>query len=261
MFAPRIGSPTTAMPEPDTPTIAVVAAMSEEIGPLRKRLRSVDAGGRGRLSWTRGKLRGVDVVLAATGEGRRNAGEGLRRLIDRHRPGRVLAIGVGGALSPRLRVGDLLLAAEIFDGDEIVAAPDREWLERVRALDPCPTGRLVTVDEILTSPEAKARWRPAGGGDRPAIADLESAAYARVAAERRIPCLVARAVSDRADEALPSFLARCRRADGGIDRPRVLLLALARPRFWGRLARLWLRTRRCARRLADLAEAAIAAGA
>lgn len=246
------------MPEPPEAAIAVVAAMRQEIAPLRRRLRGAVSGRDGPLTWHRGELRGADVVLAATGEGRRRAADGIARVVARHAPARVLGIGLGGALSPELGVGDLLLASEVRDGEEAVAAPDHRWLARARELGGWPAGRLVTVGEILATPAAKARWREAGRPDQLAVADLESASWARVAAAHRLPYLVARAVSDRADEALPSFLALCRRPDGAIDRRRVLAHAARRPASWGPLVRLWARTRRCARRLADLAEVLVA---
>lgn len=246
------------MSERPPETIAVVAAMSEEIEPLRRRLENARNGPEGRPAWTRGRLNGIDLVLAVTGEGRRNAERGIARVLEEHRPDRVLAIGLAGALSETLRVGDVLLAGEVLDGEEAMVSPDPGWLARARQRGPCEVGRLITVDEILASPAAKARWAAAAIG-APALVDMESASYARVASAFRLPYLVARAVSDCADETLPQFLTRCRDREGGVDRRLVLRHALPRPASWPALLRLRSRTKRCAQRLADLTEVVIAA--
>jgi hypothetical protein len=63
----------------------------------------------------------------------------------------------------------------------------------------------------------------------PLVVDMESYDAVAEAAARGVPATVLRAVSDAHDEALPSFLERCRRPDGDLDRRRVVLHAMVRP--------------------------------
>jgi adenosylhomocysteine nucleosidase len=135
-------------------------------------------------------------------------------------------------------------------------------------------GSVVSGDRILVAArEKRALWdhlrrqsAPAAG--MPAVCDLESAAYARLAAAAGVPWLVVRAVLDPAGEDLPMDFNLCRTGDGEVSNARVVTRALAgafgrvragRPSF-GALLGLRARLRLCARRLGVLA-AELAGGA
>lgn len=234
--------------------VAVVAAMEEEIAVLRSRVRERTEVADGPRRYLRGRLAGVDVVLGVTGAGKRNADHGIRCLIQKCAPTRVLAIGLAGALSPDLRVGDLLVSSEVMEGERLLGWPDLQWLEEAAPPMEFDLGRMVTVDEILWSPQQKAEWWARTARDQAAAVDMESACYARVATAFKLPYLVARVVSDAAYEALPAFLEDCRSQDGAVDRRQVVMRAIWRPRSWLSLLRLRRRLRRAAAGLADFAE-------
>jgi adenosylhomocysteine nucleosidase len=88
----------------------------------------------------------------------------------------------------------------------------------------------------------------------PSAVDLESAAYARVAASFGVGYLVLRAISDTADEGLPFDLNLCRDDEGRLDRGKVARQALLHPTSMPELWRLRGRVARSAVRLADLVE-------
>lgn len=244
---------------PSEELVAIVAAMEDEIAPLRTRVKDPEEIKDGPRYYTMGSLRGVPIVLAVTGDGKRNADLGIRRLIQRCSPTRVLAIGLGGALSQDLTVGDVLVSSEVLEGERTLACPDLQWLAETRTTIQYELGRLVTVDEILSSPEAKRDWWGRTWRDQPAAVDMESACFARVAIAYKLPYLVARAISDAADESLPDFLEDCRAQDGSLDKRQVMWKAFWRPRSWWMLFRLRSRMRRCAVELADFAEAVVVA--
>jgi hypothetical protein len=87
--------------------------------------------------------------------------------------------------------------------------------------------------------------------------DLESATYARIAGSRGLDWLVARAVSDTAEEKLPLDFNRYRDARGAVRRGRVALYALRHPSVIPRLLGLGRRVADCAGRLADLTESTL----
>jgi len=239
--------------------IAIIAAMEDEMAPLRQRLVGETEIADGPRRYYEGRLRGVSVVLAVTGEGKRNADVGIRRLIQKCNPTRVLAIGLGGSLSPKLRVGEILVSSEVMEGDQILGWPDLQWLEEAHVDIEYDLGRMVTVDEILSTPESKEEWWGRTARDQPAIADMESACFARVAIAYNVPYLVVRAVSDSSDEVLPHFLEDCRSQDGSIDRRQVMWKAFWRPKSWGILFKLRRRIEQLTVRLADFAEHLVAA--
>ncbi|NKB87766.1 MAG: hypothetical protein GKS06_06055 [Acidobacteria bacterium] len=233
---------------------AIVAANDDEIAPLRERLENAVEVKDGPRRYHVGTLRGARVVVAATGDGKRNADLGVRRLIQKLSPTRILAIGLAGAISDHLVVGDLLVSSEVLEGERTLAWPDLQWLEESTIATEYDLGRLVTVDEILSTPDSKRTlwgntWR-----DQPAAADMESACFARVAIAFNIPYLIARVISDDVSESLPDFLEDCRAQDGSIDKRQVRWKAFWRPKSWLPLFRLRGRVQKSAVVLADFAE-------
>ncbi len=218
--------------------IAVVSALPEEIGPLARRL----AGGRpGRRDRVRVRAGGREAVLAVTGDGGRAARDGAEALLERVRPEMIIGIGVAGGLSPDLAVAGMVAAREVAVVGRPALPADAAWLGRVLAGGRAVAGRLVSVDRVVATADAKRRlWRQLGRPPCLAV-DLESAAWAAAAAGRGVPWLVVRAISDAADEDLPLPLDRLGRPDGGVSRRRVAAYLALRP---GRLpAALALRRR------------------
>jgi adenosylhomocysteine nucleosidase len=238
---------------PQGPT-AVVAALREELSALVARTRVAGRVRVGRARVLRGQLAGQEVVLASTGDGARNAELGIRAVLDRFPVARVLVLGVAGALSPALAAGALVVSREVRDREGLAPAPDPDWLEQALARGGAEQGTIVSSERILCTPASKAgAWRSLGARDA-AVVDLESAAYARAAAERGIRYLVVRSVCDPADEPLPFDLNRCTDPRGGVNRVKVLRHALRHPGVIGPLWRLYRRVGRCSRRLASFAE-------
>jgi nucleoside phosphorylase len=235
----------TAIVSPLTAELAGVARLTRG----RRVLRVRGEGGSWRV--IRGRLGGEEVALAATGDGGPAAAAGLAALLAALRPRRLLVLGVAGGLSPGLAAGSLVAARRVLADDGGAAPardPDAAWLAQALRRG-AMAGLAVSTGAILGGPDAKQaalrrvlRAEAAIQAALPAVAaDLESAAYARVAAAWPLPYLVVRAVLDPADEQLPLDFEACRDASGRVSNVRVLLRALARPR---RLADLWrLRSR------------------
>jgi nucleoside phosphorylase len=257
--------------------IAIVAAMDEEVAPLRARLgnRRELAVPSGR-AWL-GRLGGAEVVLAVTGDGERNARRGLEALLARRTVGRVLVVGVAGGLSAELGVGALLVADHVVDeiGGGVRAADAALAALTARACGArrgvvVSAGRIAdTADErrrllaLATTPETAGSPLAAAP---PAVAvDLESAAFAAVAAGAGIPWIVLRAISDTAGESVPALLNQSRDEGGAVRRGRVavgLLKGLLTDPLkdlgtLGRLLELRKRVERCALGLAGAVELAV----
>jgi adenosylhomocysteine nucleosidase len=234
-----------------------------------------------------GRLAGEEVALMATGDGAPAAAAGLEALLAALRPRRLLVVGVAGGLAPGLAAGTLVAARRVLAGDGGDApprGPDAPWLAAALACGAID-GVAVAAGAILGGPGAKhaallqasramaalaattempaaaASSAPAKPAIHPGVspsaaftADLESAAYARVAAAWPLPYLVVRAVLDPAEEELPLDFEACRGANGGVSNARVVLRALARPRRLGELWRLRARMEGAAARLGVFAE-------
>jgi nucleoside phosphorylase len=201
--------------------ILVVTAIPEELRPIRARLR------------------GADVLVAATGDGRVRAEETMRALVARHRPDAWIGAGLAGAASSGVAVGTVVVATNVGDG---------EWAARVIARGGAREAFSVTVDRIAASPREKAVFAGAGAGRGVVALDMESAGWASAAAS--LPGLVVRVVSDSAEEELPAFVAEAS-SEAGIDRKKIALHALAHPSAVGKLLAMRRRARDCAERLAE----------
>jgi adenosylhomocysteine nucleosidase len=294
---PAAGAPASA---PTAPTAIIAPLAAELAGVLaatraRRTLRVRVEAPRGRRPWlglgpwrrwrwssrwtvTLGRLAGEEVALMATGDGPAAAAAGLQALLAAVQPRRLLVIGVAGGLTPGLVEGTLVAARQVVAGDGAMVPrePDAAWLAAALA-GGAVAGAVVSADRILADPAARqavlGRALPAAAavvmpGTVPsaipatiATVDLESVAYAHVAAARSLPYLVVRAVLDPAEERLPLDFEACRDGSGRVSNARVLWHALARPRSLGKLWRLRTRVRDAAAGLATLAERLVAAPA
>ena len=193
-----------------------------------------------------------DVVIAATGEGPRNAARAAHLLCEGYRPELVVGAGVAGALSEDLGVGDIFVARRILDSSGDAPPPDPQLLARASAMPGTRTGTLVSVERpLVTASEKAARG---ANLDAPAAVDMESAAWARTAAEHGIPYVVIRAISDDARDELPGYLSRCMDRKGGIRRWQVALHAIVAPSTIQVLRRMQHRIQDSTDRLAAFVE-------
>ncbi|MEP6994769.1 MAG: hypothetical protein ABI968_09635 [Acidobacteriota bacterium] len=189
------------------------------------------------------------TVVAATGDGLRRAARVTDALCARYRPSLLIGAGVAGALTADLSVDDIVVAHRILDRDGETPWPQGVLVVSAAAKPGARQGTLRSVDRPVVSVAEKASLA-LEAGPPPAAVDMESAAWARVAAARGIPFLIIRIVSDTAEEALPGYLSECMDSEGGIRRSAVALQALADP---GTIPTLWRMRRRVAECSARLA--------
>jgi adenosylhomocysteine nucleosidase len=163
------------------------------------------------------------------------------------KPAALLVTGLAGGCGPDLRPGDVVVGDPVatpgaeLDGD----GGDPGLRGRaVRALDAARlryrVGRLLTVDELVTSPTAKAQWWRTQGV---LAVDMESAHVLAWARRAGIPALAVRAVADGPDDDVPSELFNLVGPDGRI-RARDVASLLGRPTLIGAAWRLGRRSRR-----------------
>ncbi len=183
------------------------------------------------------EARAIGSGCRVTGTGEAGA-RALAEFLRMQRPETVLIVGLCGGLDPSLGAGDLILAREAIDErGEGLQPPATTLASARRALrNEGPAfvcSRLVTVREPVATIEAKRDLWNAHGA---AGADMETAAFARVAAEHGVAWMALRAVIDPARMALPHSL----RAWRGEEDERAIVRGIAlHPRDWiasGRLA-------------------------
>ncbi len=217
-------------------------------GALRVRDGAAAAAVRGRIG-----DRPVQVAVCGVGErAARRAAERCVRLASRGACGRVVWIGIAGALSPDLEVGALVVGRTVLTPDQPAIDLD-ETLVGAAAARGCRPGVLVTAPGlVVTASSREALWRRTGSLPITAV-DMESWAAARVLQRGGVPFAAVRAISDTAADRLPSWVERAAVADGSLGP--VVRRALARPSALVPLARIRLRTARLSASLAEVAAA------
>lgn len=248
-----------------SPTL-IAAPLAEELAPLRAALT-----GSRRLAlglpgvWT-GALEGAPVVLAVTGDGPRQARAAADRLLGRLVIGRVVLIGVAGALSPELAAGTLLVGARVHheETDSPRFAADPALVRAAVEHGAARPALLVTARQLAATPDDRRRLLRAADArelSASAAVDTESAALVERVVGAGLPWLVLRAISDTTRDVLPALLERCRDDGGALQRARVARALVFRPAALAALVRLRSRVERCAEVLATAVRALVAAEA
>jgi len=240
--------------------VAVLAAMDEELAGVRGGSWMAQSLRVDRCRVTVGRFEGVPVVLASTGDGPENAARGARALFDRFPVRGAIVVGVSGGLSPALAPGRVLAGRDILEGGRPAPPPDADWLRRAVQEAGATAATFVSSRTLLCTARSKQEAYAELPAGVVASVDLESAAFARAAAERGLPYLALRAIADPAEESLPLDFNDLRDASGAVDRRRVAWRALRRPALVAPLWRLHRRVGLCAESLRRAVGTLLASG-
>lgn len=241
---------------PEPGRILLLAALPQEVQPFLRLSRARRRRGLPWPSWEFPTGNGWGL-LALSGMGAAAAREAAIRLVAQFRPHLLVSFGFGGAVSPELPPGSLVLgrfcyrfdpATRVLDSIPLLAAP-RPWPELLGSLAAVDVfaGSLITTPYIIHKTEQAG---PLQALTYPVL-DLESAAVAEVARAEGLPCLGLRAITDTAAEEIPDFLAPTEGDPGAVGLLDALGWLAADPRRVKDLVHLWRRSRLGAARLAE----------
>jgi adenosylhomocysteine nucleosidase len=223
-------------------TLGIMGAIPEEIlalthalGPSRRAVES------GKRTYHVGTLWGHDVVLVFSRCGKVAAASTATHLIAAHHVDEVMFVGVAGAVSTDLRVGDIVVARALFQHDmdarpifarheipllhvtaietevsrreaaaaaanRFVAGIDASLSREVRGTfgirrPSVLTGDIASGDQFFANAESTSELR----SRLPSVlcVEMEGAAVGQVCHEYGVPFTVVRTISDSADHAAP----------------------------------------------------------
>jgi adenosylhomocysteine nucleosidase len=172
-------------------TFALPAESSDFVRLLAKPTTSVDAG----VESIRGQIHGRSAAVFHTGVGEKSCRARIGNFLRPQEFRYLLSTGFAGALDPELRVGDLLLA-ENFTSPELFGSPHLN----LRGGD-LSVGKLATVPDVIDSKSERDRWAAESGA---AAVDMETEFIAAACADRGIPMLSLRVISDTPAEPFPA---------------------------------------------------------
>jgi adenosylhomocysteine nucleosidase len=207
--------------------VAVIAAMVPELRPLVRRWRLA----RGPYPDTivrRGSSGRYEIIAAVTCMGTAAARGVTERVLGTFAVDHVIVVGVAGAVSPDVSVGDLVVPEVVVDegtGQVVHPVP----------LQVAAKGCLLTTDLLHNEPDELQ-----GFIDNGVVAvDMETAAIGAVCEARQVPWSVFRAISDRAgDPAVDEAVVGLAKADGSADPAAIARFVITRPTSLPTLARL-----------------------
>ncbi len=211
--------------------MGLVVALPEELGPFRGKGDPFELGG---LQITRHRVGDTVLLCAVAGVGKVAAARAGALLIAAGARRALLVAGVCGALRRNMKVGDLIHCARTAQADLALREgreldPDGTLLATWRRVVPGSAGWFLTADRPVLSPWRRLRLARAFAG--PCVADMETAAVARVADFAGVPWAALRAVTDSAGFGAgghfrANFPTQAGRAAGTVE---ALVHALARP--------------------------------
>ncbi|TDF96547.1 5'-methylthioadenosine/adenosylhomocysteine nucleosidase [Paenibacillus piri] len=199
--------------------IGVIGAMQEEIELFLEHMEQVQVTEKAQIAFREGRLHGRSVVLCKSGVGKVNAAVTTQLLIDTFGVEAVVFTGVAGAVDPELNVGDIVISSESMQHDMDVTAlgfprgtipyeetslfPADDKLRKLAeeagtALSEgrVKVGRVLSGDQFIASRDTVAKLYEELQG---ACTEMEGAAVAQVCSMNRIPHVIIRSMSDKAD--------------------------------------------------------------
>lgn len=162
-----------------------------------------------------------NATIAVGGIGENFARHAAEVAIDHAQPQLLLSAGIVGAISPKLKVGDVGRIRQVVDvaNGESYLTTGGDWV-------------LATSQDVSDATE-KHQLLTKFGAD---VVDMEAAAVAQVAKERGLEFAAIKSVSDDVEFDMPPLN---RFIDNGkFDTRRFLTYVALHPRWWGALAKI-----------------------
>jgi len=200
--------------------LGIIGAMEEEVETLLGIMEEKSARERAGSTFYEGILEGLPVVVVQCGVGKVNAALCAQILCDCYGVTHLVNTGIAGSLCADLDIGDLVVSRDAmyhdFDcgpfgypqgqvpGMDTVAFPADEKMlklayEAAEAVHSGHTkiGRVASGDQFVAEKALKEKIIAVTGG---LCTEMEGAAIAQTAYRNRLPFVIIRAISDKADD-------------------------------------------------------------
>lgn len=200
--------------------IGIIGAMDEEVSRLKEKMNVSKVEKKAGMEFFQGELSGKEAVIVKSGIGKVNAGICTQILVDDFNVDAVINTGVAGSLKNEINIGDIVLSKDalqhdmdatgfgyepgviprmeesIFKGDETLIQVAKEVNEEVNTEISTFVGRVVSGDQFISDHAKKTELVENFAGY---CTEMEGAAIAQVCYLNKLPFLIIRAISDKAD--------------------------------------------------------------
>jgi len=199
----------------------IIGAMEEEIALLKEKMEIEVVVKKASMEFYQGILNGREVVVVRSGIGKVNAGLCAQILVDVFNVQRLINTGIAGSLRAEINIGDIVISSDAlqhdmdarnfgyargeiprmdtvsFPADEELIAMAKEACQEANPEIGVFVGRVVTGDQFIAERSVKneiASWSEGY------CTEMEGAAIAQAAYLNRVPFVIVRAISDKADD-------------------------------------------------------------
>lgn len=200
--------------------IGIISAMEEEAAGLKAAMEGVTKEEHAGMTFFCGKISGKDSVVVCSGIGKVNAAACAQILVDRFGVDTLFNTGIAGSLKAEVDIGDIVLSTDAVQHDfdcvgfgykpGVIPRLDTSFFKADPALIDLAErtcrkvnpdihvfrGRVASGDVFVSSADVKKRISDQFGAW---CCEMEGAAIAQIAHINRVPFLIIRAISDKAD--------------------------------------------------------------
>ncbi len=224
-------------------TIGLIAAMPQESAALLRLVEGWKRIGVGKLDCKAFELHEHNCLLVTSGMGMRRASEATRYLIENHSPRLLISFGIAGAVEADLDIGDVVMPeayCKLEHGVPGTLQPLSPWPDKAIAAAAIFTGkrgvRLVTGTAVTTG-DSQVMVDKLIELKHPVL-EMETAGIAPVAAEKGIPFLSIRAISDGPRAPVPFDLSEIMDEDANLRVRKALAVLAQHPTILLTISRL-----------------------
>ena len=206
--------------EEKTRPVGIIGAMASEVAGLKAQMQNAQEQTVGGMTFCRGTLEGKDVIVVQSGVSKVNAAICTQVLVGHFQASPVINTGIAGSLNNDLDIGDIVISNDAvqhdvdatiwgyapgqipgvdranFPADETLARLAEEVCARVNPDIRAMRGRIASGDQFICDSATKQRIIDTFHAD---CAEMEGAAIAQVCYQNRVPFLILRTMSDKAD--------------------------------------------------------------
>ncbi len=200
--------------------IGIIGAMEVEVETLKKNMEIKNIIKKASMEFFEGTIGGTEAVVVRSGICKVNAGICVQILVDTFGVTHVINTGAAGSLDARINIGDIVLSTDAVyhDVDATIFGykkgevpqlgvasfeADKDLREKAKAAIKVAApdlgifeGRVCSGDQFLSSSEVKDAIIKEQGG---MCTEMEGAAIAQGCYLNKIPFVIIRAISDKAD--------------------------------------------------------------
>ncbi|MEI6856108.1 5'-methylthioadenosine/adenosylhomocysteine nucleosidase [Psychrilyobacter sp.] len=201
--------------------IGIIGAMHEEIIELKNMISNLEEEKILDLTFYKGTIEGKEIVLVEGGIGKVNSSVSTTLLIDRFKVDQLIFTGVAGGTNPNIEVGDIVISNELIEHDfdctafgmkhgeiprmdtsifksdkRLIKIAEKSALELFDQKN-IYIGRIVSGDVFVAEPK-KIKWLRETFNSE--CTEMEGAAVAHVCHLFKIPFVIIRSISDKAND-------------------------------------------------------------